>query len=449
MFDSAEIVADILGNLAGLNRNIISEDFNKSLGFLKKYIPLQEHRYLSGTDCWTWTVPPGWTVKDAYIRHDDGKVLVSVKDHPLHVMSYSQPVCQTLSGRELLEHVYTHQEIPDAIPYEFSFYIKKWGFCLTQKQKEEIVTEKQYEVLIDSSFEPDYLVVGQYTIKGKSDEHVFLLSHLDHPFQVNDGLVGVAVNVALAKLLEKKKDLYYNYTILITSETIGSLAFLSHHEELIPRIRCGIFNEMVGLSNPFIVQKSYKDRGLINAYAAYVLENEQGQTKSYPFLTVAGNDEKVFDSPGVGVPSISLTRLDKEAQSKRKAEQGGGHVCPYPQYHSSCDDLASINQEAVCKTVDVLEKICQVIEDDFIPRRTFKGPVFLTRYDLWVDWRKDLKMAENFLWLFYALEGDRTAFQISRDMGLDFQQVLGMLNRFYEKGLITKERISLEFDRAA
>jgi len=443
-----EILKDIFGNLLGLNRNLISDDFEKSLAYLKKYVPLNVHRYKTGTKCWTWDIPPKWILKDAYIRHGN-KVLVSLKDHPLHVMCYSVAVHQTMSGKELLEHIYTHKEIPEAIPYESSFYIKKWGFCLTQKQKEQIRSEEQYEVLIDSEFKDDYLKVGQYTVKGKSREHIFLLSHLDHPFQANDGLVGVVVNVALAKLLEKEKDLYYNYNFLFLPETIGSVAFLSGDEKLIPKIRYAIFNEMVGLNNPLVVQRSYKDQGLINQYAANVLRMVQGQAKSYPFLTVAGNDEKVFDSPGVNIPSISLTRVDQDARLRKIAEGKEKPVFPYPQYHSNLDNLGLVNESAVCGAVDALYLLCQVIEKDFIPKRIFKGPVFLTKYGLWMDWRKDIKMNEQVTWLMYRLEGKKTAFQIADELGLDFESVVELLDKFYEKKLITKERIAIEFDRTS
>jgi aminopeptidase-like protein len=443
-----EILKDIFGNLLDLNRNLVSDDFEKSLDYLKKYVPLNVHQYRTGTKCWTWDIPPKWILKDAYIKHGD-KVLVSLKDHPLHVMCYSHAVHQTMPGKELLEHIYTHKEIPEAIPYESSFYIKKWGFCLMQKQKEQIHAEEQYEVSIDSELKEDYLTVGQYTVKGKSREHIFLLSHLDHPFQANDGLVGVAVNVALAKLLEKEKGLYYNYTFLFLPETIGSVAFLSGNEKLIFKIRYAIFNEMVGLNNPLVVQRSYKDRGLINQYAENVLRRVQGQVKSYPFLTVVGNDEKVFDSPGVNIPSISLTRVDQDARLKKIAQGKGKLIFPYPQYHSHLDNLSLVNEAAVYGAVDALYLLCQVIEKDFIPKRKFKGPVFLTKYGLWVDWRKDLKMNEQMMWLMYHLEGKKTAFQIAEELGLDFESVVELLDKFYDKKLITKERIPVEFDRAS
>jgi len=441
-----EIIDDILKNLTNTNRNLVSDEFEDGLKFLSKYIDLNIHRYKSGSECWTWTIPQKWKMRRAYIKKDC-ETIVSADDHPLHVMSYSIPVHKVMKGAELREHIFIHNELPDAIPYEFSFYIPKWGFCLTHRQAAKIEDDVEYEVVIDSEFTDDYLSVGEYIINGSSDEHIFLLSHMDHPFQANDGVVGVATNVALAKLLEQQKSNYYNYTFLFVPETIGSIAFLSHNEHLISNIRYSIFSEMVGLNNPLIIQKSLKDSDLINEYAEYVLIKKQGEAKSYPFLTVAGNDEKVFDSPGVNIPSLSITRVNQESKLEKKADNATGLVYPYPQYHTHLDDLSLVCPDAVYNAVDALYELCQVIEKDYIPKRKFKGPVFLTKFGLWIDWRTDLKMSEKLMWMMYMLEGDKTVFQIAKELDIEFEFLVELLDKFHDKLLITKERIPVEFDR--
>jgi len=441
-----EIINDILRDLAQTNRNIVSDEFEQGLDCLAKFVDLKVHRYPSGTDCWTWNVPKKWKIREAYIKKGN-QTVATYADHPLHVMCYSVPVSARMLGRDLKEHMSVHAETPTAIPYEFSFYVPKWGFCLTRAQSEKILDHEEYDVLIDSEFVDDQLSVGEYTVKGTSDEHIYFLSHLDHPSQVNDGLIGVAANVALAKNLEQVKGHYYNYTFLFVPESIGSIAYLSHHEPLIPRIRFSVFVEMLGLQNPLVIQRSFGDRGLINRYAAHVLRSVQGEAKSYPFLTVAGNDEKIFDSPGVNIPSISLTRVDQETRLKKAADTPAGLVYPYPEYHSHLDDLALANVDAVCGAVGALRELCRVIEADYIPKRTFKGPVFLTKYGLWKDWRKDLKASGDITELMYALEGDKTVFQIAEQIGMDFEALLGLLDKFHQNGLITQERIPVEFDR--
>ncbi|MCP4265426.1 MAG: DUF4910 domain-containing protein [Candidatus Brocadiaceae bacterium] len=447
--NTQRIVEEIVYKLKDKNRNIISDEFEESLEYLKKYIDLHIHRYKTGTECWTWNVPPKWQVKDGYIKTSKS-VLVSFKECPLHVMSYSVPVHKKIKGEELLKHIYVHKKIPHAIPYEFSFYEPKWGFCLTHEQRNNIEKDEIYEVIIDSEFINDYLSVGEYTIKGKSDEHIFFLCHIDHPYQINDGLIGCAVNTALATLMENK-DLYYNYTFLFVPESIGSIAFLSHNEHLIPKIRYSIFVEMVGLDNPLILQKSYKGSELINSYALCAMAELQGISKSYPYLTVVGNDEKIFNAPGVSIPSISITRVNQEEKLKKKKDVplGGKNepALPYPEYHSHLDNIDIVDFHRVNETIEVLYNLCQIIEKDFKPVREFKGPVFLSKYDLWVDWRKNLRMSDSVTWLMYCLEGDMTAFQIAERLKLDFNEVVELLERFHDSGLIKRERIPIGFDR--
>lgn len=445
---SEELMKDILEHLSGLNRNLVSDEFEESLCYLGNYIPLKVHRYKTGTPCWTWEIPPKWRIRDGYIRQG-GRDIVSFRDHSLHVMSYSTPVRLELKGSELLEHVHVHSVLPEAIPYEFSFYKRRWGFCLTHAQRDLIRKDETYEVCIDSEFVDDYLSVGEYTVPGTSDEHIYFLCHIDHPTQVNDGIMGAAVNIALAKQLENRKG-YYNYTFLFVPETIGSIAYLSHNEHLLPKIRYAVFVEMVGLGNPLVLQRSRKEDALVNAYVLHVLRKRQGQSKGYPFLSVAANDEKIFDGPGVGIPSISITRVDQEKRLQKKQGDGSkeDHMeLPYPQYHSHLDNLDLVNCQNVREALGCLQDLVDVIEEDFIPVRKFKGPVFLSKYDLWIDWRTNPGANKKMVQVMYAMEGNLTAFQIAQRLGMDFEETLRILNQFHKEGLLEKRRIHVGFDR--
>src|SRR3989338_1653055 len=142
--NSQQIVEDIITQLADSNRNLVSDEFEESLNYLRKYIDLNVSRYKTGTSCWTWNVPSKWQIKDAYIKQGN-KEIVSFKKHPLHVMSYSIPVEGKIKGEELLKHVFVHNYIPEAIPYEFSFYKLRWGFCLTHAQRKEIKINEMYD----------------------------------------------------------------------------------------------------------------------------------------------------------------------------------------------------------------------------------------------------------------------------------------------------------------
>jgi aminopeptidase-like protein len=45
-------------------------------------------------------------------------------------MSYSLPINKIVSEEELLKHLHTRLDRPDAIPFEFKYYQIDWGFCI-------------------------------------------------------------------------------------------------------------------------------------------------------------------------------------------------------------------------------------------------------------------------------------------------------------------------------
>src|SRR3989344_4311287 len=164
---SIEIVKDLWYT----KRDIVSDGFDDALDYISKIIPLKIYKIPSWTKCWTWTVPEKWSVKDAYIESLSGNRILDIKNHPLHVMSYSLPINKVVSREELLAHLHTRVDRPNAIPFEFKYYEQDWGFCIQHNKLKEI-TEEKYKVVIDSQFQKGDLKIGEYTIKGKSQKTI-------------------------------------------------------------------------------------------------------------------------------------------------------------------------------------------------------------------------------------------------------------------------------------
>ena len=59
---------------------------------------------------------------------------------------------------------------------------------------------------------------------------------------------------------------------LFCPETIGSIAYLAHHEDLIPNLKGGIFIEMTGNRNTLVLQHSRQDHDLMDRIACGVLK---------------------------------------------------------------------------------------------------------------------------------------------------------------------------------
>lgn len=399
-------------------RDIVSDGFDNALKYISKIIPLKIHKIPFGTKCWTWTVPEKWSVDSAYIKDLYGRTLLDVKDHPLHVMSYSLPIDKTVNREELLKHIYSRPDRPKAIPFEFKYYQRDWGFCIQHNRLKEFKDNK-YKVFIDSKFEKGYLKVGDYTMKGKTKKTIVLIAHLCHPCQVNDDLTGVAVLIDIAKEMSKKKP-YYTYKFLIVPETIGSIAYLSQNEKIIPNLKYGMFLEMLGNNNMHALQLTRQGNTYLDRVARYVMTKKLKNHREGAFRKIVSNDEMVFNGPGINVPTISISRF------------------PYPEYHTSDDNPNIITEERLLHSKNLILDIINILEKDYTPKRRFLGPVFLSGCGLWVDWRVNKKLNQNIEQIMLLLEGDKTVFEIANELDMEFDEVLNYINKFLAKRLVKR-----------
>ena len=112
-------------------RSISGEGYQESLDIISEIIPLEKIDFPSGTQCYDWTIPDEWNIRDAYITGPDGKRFARFKDNNLHLVGYSIPIDKTMKLDQLKKHLHTLKELPEAIPYVTSYYKKNWGFCIS------------------------------------------------------------------------------------------------------------------------------------------------------------------------------------------------------------------------------------------------------------------------------------------------------------------------------
>jgi aminopeptidase-like protein len=317
-----------------------------------------------------------------------------------------------------MKHLHTNPKRPGAIPFEFKYYERDWGFCIQHNRLKEFIKDK-YKVFINSKFEQGTLKIGDYTIIGETDKTIVIMAHLCHPAMVNDDLTGVAVLIDIAKELSKRSN-HYTYKFLLVPETIGSVAYLSQNEDIIPKLKYGIFLEMLGNNNIHALQLTRQGNTRLDRIGRYVMKQKLTNFREGSFRKIIGNDEMVFNGPGVNVPMISISRF------------------PYPEYHTSDDNPGIISEENLIESKNLILEILNILDNDYIPERKFKGPVFLSGYGLWVDWRINKKLNENIEQIMLNLEGDKSIFDIAEELDMDFNEVLNYVNKFLEKGLITK-----------
>ncbi len=419
----------IISDLWQLPRDIVSDGYDRALAYLAERVPMTIHEYPTGTPVWTWRVPEKWTCEEAYLETLDGRRLLDYADHPLHVVSYSLPFEGVVSREELLAHLHVHPRLPDAIPFVFKYYERDWGLCASQTLRDSL-TDPRYRVVIRTRFEPGTLKVGEIVIPGQSEETFILAAHLCHPHMVNDDLTGVAVLMGVAEALLSSNlptsNLRYTYRLLIVPETIGSVAYLSHNEDLIPKMVGGLFLEMLGNDSPHALQGSFYGDTPVDKTLWTALRGLDPQAYWGDYRTVIGNDERQFNAPGVRVPMLSLSRVELPDSPTR----------PYREYHSSFDTPAIVTEERLRESRDVVLGLLEAWERNLYPVNNFKGEIFASGQGIWIDYRIN---PEGHRVLFRVMEhcdGTLSVAEIAEKVGTTFQAAWDVVSLLAEKGLV-------------
>ncbi|MEW6400422.1 MAG: DUF4910 domain-containing protein [Chloroflexota bacterium] len=434
----------ILAEFLNLNRTLVSDDMDKTLSIIGSYMPdtanYTVENYAPLTDVWTWKVPERSALHEAYLETEDGERIVDFKDNPLHIISYSLPVDRMLTWDELALHLRYSEKRPAAIPWEFKYYERSWGFCLPKNVFDSLPRDKKYHAVIRSEFltDPEYgLRVGVGVIHpedGPNPEagEMIIQAHTCHPAQANDDGSGVVTAIDLARRLAEKPLPAGSMSarFWFGPETIGTVAWLAHHEDLIPNLRGGIFLDSTGNHNSIALQRTRQDAHLLDRVARCVLKKRIGEFREGKFAQVAPNDERIINGPGVNVPAISITRF------------------PYPEYHTSDDNLDVVQEDLMVEVAEGAEEIIRIYASNYIPRRTFRGPVFLSSHGLWVDWREDWALNRAIEKIMICLEGKHSIFDIAEEVGLDYWVVREYVEKFRAKGFVRALPMPSEADLA-
>jgi len=428
---------DLIRELWFLKRDIVSDDFDRALYRLADEVPMTIHEYPTGEPCWTWHVPEKWTCHEAHLETLDGRRLLDYAEHPLHAVSYSLPFEGVVSREELLRHLHVHPRQPDAIPFVFKYYERDWGLCAAQSLRDTL-SDESYRVVIRSSFEPGTLKVGEMVIEGESEETFVIVAHLCHPAMVNDDLSGVVVALEVARALGAGREggssglpQHYTYRFLILPETIGSVAYLSHHEHLIPKMVGGLFLEMLGNDSPHALQGSFQPDSQPDRCFNATLRSLDPQGYSGAYRTIIDNDERQFNAPGVRIPMLSLSRV--------QAPKASG-LPPYPEYHSSLDTPKIVTQARLEASRDVVLGLIGAWEHNQYIVNKFKGEVFASGYGIWIDYRLNPEGHRNLFTIMERCDGSRTVADIATELNLSFQAVWEVISQLEEKGLVWLSR---------
>jgi aminopeptidase-like protein len=420
----------ILAEFYPLHRTLVSDDQDKTLEIIGSYMPDSSNytveTYAPLTPVWTWKVPERYVVHEAYLEIEGGERVIDFKNNPLHIVSYSLPVDGTFTFEELQPHLYFNEKRPHTIPWVFKYYERVWGFCLSKNDFDKLPRDKKYRAVIKSEFltgSENGFKVATAIIHPEGGENesageIVIQAHTCHPMQANDDGAGVVSAIELARRLAENPLPAGSMSVRFWfgPETIGTIVWLSHNEHLIKNMQASIFLEMTGNKNKIAWHHTKQHKHLLDRITASVvkdIEHEERNFADYP-----PNDERVMNGPGVNVPSISINRW------------------PYDEYHTTDDNLDIIHDEMLSGATDVAEKVVRIFASNYIPKRTFRGPVFLSGNGLWVDWQVNLPLNRAIEKIMMSFEGNLSIFDIAENVGLDYWTVREYVEKFRAKGFV-------------
>lgn len=331
-------------------RSITGNGFRESLNILREYVPeIKVVEVPSGTKVFDWVVPKEWNIRGGGIYRITGEKVIDFADTNLHIMGYSVPINDIISKEELLSHIYTQPEQPDLIPYVTSFYKERWGFCMSENQKQKLTDEK-YRVFIDSDFKEGSLTYGELIVPGETNDEILITSYLCHPSMANNELSGPVVLIELMKYVQQLKSRRYTYRFVINPETIGSITYLSRNLDTLQKnVKAGFVLSCVGDDRTYsYIESKYADT-LADRVMQNVLHFHYPEYKRYSFLK-RGSDERQYNSAGVNLPVVGFCRSKYEE---------------YPEYHTSADNMDLITTEGLQGSFEVMVKVINTLENNY------------------------------------------------------------------------------------
>lgn len=431
--DLFEQALDFAQKIFPYHKSVTGDGIDMAFENLKGEIGCRILEYPTGTQILDWQVPKSWKCKSLSITDLTNDETLVTLDHPLRVASHSNSFKGEMLGNALKLKIATSSKVPNSLSHQYIYYVDGWAISMTQDEYDKIDDSHNYLVELKSEMYEGSLKVGELVLNGSAPEMLFL-SHMCHPAQFNDGLVGVLVNVYLIKWLNRyAQGLSYTYKFLFMPETIGSHAYCSSKANYENSVMA-VFTEMLALDAPLHIQMSESEDDLVNVYLRLAAKSSGYIARFSPYLGVIRNDEKVFGAPGIEVPSASVTRaLGREYEDH-----------PYVTYHTSEDNVENSDLDRLKEALSYLQVFILIMEKDCLVERQFDGIPMLSRHGLFFNpqtHRNMYDLQEKMVW---QLKRPKTISRIAEDLDADFFEILDLLSRWEEKNIVKFTRVSKE-----
>ena len=404
-------------------RSITGDGIQKTLKYFEKLNPsLKRIKFKSGSKVFDWTVPPEWSINNAYIKHSSGKKYADFKKNNLHLVNFSIPINKYIKKKDLIKKIHTIKNFKKAIPYVTSYYKRDWGFCLSDNEKKKL-PDGNYKVFIDSVFKKGNLHLSHSILKGNKKNEIFFSSYVCHPSMANNELSGPVVLNALIKYIKTNyKKTKYTYRFVLLPETIGSIAYLSRYKNILKkRVMMGFNLSCLGDNKAYSIIKGPNNN--LSYKALYSILKKKKNLKVYDFK-YRGSDERQYCSPGIDLPVVGFCR-SKYGEFK--------------EYHTDQDNLKLISQKSLEQSLEVLKKLVDVCEVSLFPKtQTFCEPN-LSKRNLYPttstlsSMTNDLRLRKDIL---AFSDGKRSIFDLSEILDKDVLEISNEIKILKNKKLI-------------
>lgn len=404
------MITDFIQATWFLNRTPINRDMDRVIQLLEQELECEAKEFPSGADCLTWTLPKNWEVRAGYLETLNGRKIADFNVNPLHLWSNSISVAGEFSRTELENHLLYDEIQPDAIPTHYQNIYRHdaldWGFSLSYRTYQTL-SDPRYQVFIDADLDDaNSMKVIDYVLPGERDDTIFFAAHTCHPAVVADGISNVAVTLALFKELSTRSHRRYTYRLILGPEYYAAAAILaSASDEELLTLKSGVFLDGLGNRQPITYQSSFRTDATIDRVTANVFSIYDPEHTRYGYRKLWGNDEMFYDGPGFRIPMVGI---------------GGSH---YAAHHMSADDIDLVDFEQLTDSVDLLLRIIDVFENDYTPELSYKGPLYLSRHQLYVDPRENPQLYGAMLDMQIMADGYKSCLDIATELELNFFDV--------------------------
>lgn len=414
-------IHDRMAEMFPICRSITGEGLRETLRLVAREVPLETVETTSGTQVLDWIVPDEWNIRGAWVDGPDGERVIDFADSNLHVLNYSAPIDAVVPLEELREHVFTHLADPDLVPYRTSYYVERWGFCMSRRRLEAL-EPGDYRVVVDSTLGPGSVTYGEAVVRGAESDEVLLTTYACHPSLANDNLSGPALLTELGRMLAAQPALRYTYRLLWAPGTIGSLCWLARNRETVERVRHGLVVSCVGDPGPFTYKRSRRGETEIDRVAEHVLRRDPANRVLdwSPY----GGDERQFCSPGFDMPVGAFSRTP--------ADQ-------FPEYHSSADDLDFVRPEHLGGSFATLVDVIDVLESNgTYTNLSPYGEPQLGRRGLYRGLGGGSSEEMALLWVLSLSDGKNSLLDIAERSGIGFEDVRLAADRLEAQELVER-----------